>query len=406
MSGLLTLGFVAGESSGDQLGAALITALRARVPQLHCFGVCGPAMRAAGCEAWADSHTLAVMGLIEPIRHLPRLARLRRRLHHRFLQERPHAFIGIDAPAFNLGLAAGLKAAGLTTIQYVSPQVWAWRQGRVHGIGRACDLVLCLYPFEPGFYARHGVRAVFVGHPLADQVPLDPDRQGSRAALGLAGTDTVVALLPGSRLGEVQRLGEDFLRAAAWLHARHPAVFVAPMASAAVRQVFEAQRSAVAPGLALTLLDGRAREALAAADAVLVASGTATLEALLAKRPMVVAYRFSALTAFLVRRLGLIKVRYFSQPNLLCERPLVPEFAQEQVTATALGQSLLDQLQDVAGRAVLEQAFRRVHEQLRVNGADRAAQAVLGLLQQTGGLEAGAVPGGGLGPGPGAGAGA
>ena len=384
MPGPLTIGFVAGESSGDQLGAALITALRARLPQLRCLGVCGPAMQAAGCEAWADSHELAVMGLIEPIRHLPRLARLRRMLRRRFLQERPQAFIGIDAPAFNLGLAARLKAAGLTTVQYVSPQVWAWRQGRVHDIGRACDLVLCLYPFEPDFYARHGVRAAFVGHPLADQVPLDPDRAGARAALGLAVTDTVVALLPGSRVGEVQRLGADFLRAAAWVHARRPAVFAAPMAAPAVRRVFEGQRAGIAPALPLTVLDGRAREVLAAADAVLVASGTATLEALLAKRPMVVAYRFSALTAFLARRLGLVKVRYFSLPNLLCEQPLVPEFLQEQVTGAALGSALLGQLEDAAGRTALEQAFRHVHERLRVNGADCAAQAVLGLLQQTG----------------------
>jgi lipid-A-disaccharide synthase len=206
----LAVGIVAGESSGDQLGAALIAALRERVPNVRCFGVAGPKMIAAGCESWAAADELAVMGLTEVLRHLPRLLRLRASLLKRFAADRPHVFVGIDAPEFNLGLAKRLKQRGVRTVQYVSPQVWAWRQGRVRTIGRACDLVLCLLPFETEFYARHGVRAVFVGHPLADQIPLEVDCLAARRALGIDTAATVIALLPGSRMGEVQRIWEDF----------------------------------------------------------------------------------------------------------------------------------------------------------------------------------------------------
>jgi lipid-A-disaccharide synthase len=378
----LVIGLVAGESSGDTLGAALLTALRARVGAVRAFGIAGPKMRAAGCEVWADSHELAVMGLIEPLTHLPRLFALRRRLVRQFRQARPRVFVGIDAPAFNIGLEAQLRAQGIPTVQYVSPQVWAWRQGRVRSIAAACDLVLCLFPFETDFYQRHGVRAEFVGHPLADQIPLTTDRAAARAALSLPPAATLIALLPGSRVGEVQRLGEDFLRAAQWLQQQRAEVkFIAPMASPRVREVFAAQRARVAPNLAVQLFDGQAQQALIAADAVLVASGTATLETLLTRRPMVVAYRFSAVTAFLLRRLGLVKVQHFSQPNLLTGQSLVPEFLQEAVKGEDLGRALLQQLADTDGRGHLEAEFRKVHERLRVGAADRAAQAILELLQ-------------------------
>jgi lipid-A-disaccharide synthase len=373
----LNVGIVAGESSGDQLGAALIEALRARVPQLNCFGVAGPKMIAAGCEAWASAEELAVMGFTEPLRHLPRLWRLRSMLYDRFLKMRPAVFIGIDAPAFNLGLAKKLRAKGLKTVQYVSPQVWAWRQGRVRTIGAACDLVLCLLPFETDFYSRHGVAAVFVGHPLADQIPLEVDRAAARAALGLP-AGTVIALLPGSRLGEVERLGRDFIGAAQWLASRRPQFrFVSPMASSRVRTVMERFVAEAGATSLIHLLDGQAQRALAAADAVIVASGTATLETLLSSRPMVVAYRVSSLTAFLLRSLGLVKVPYFSQPNLLVGRRAVPELFQEQVSAPALGAALLEELENVQHVAELQQEFRRVHESLRRGGADRAASAIL-----------------------------
>jgi lipid-A-disaccharide synthase len=374
---------VAGESSGDQLGAALIVALRSRVPQLRCAGVAGPLMQAAGCEPWAQARELAVMGLVEPLKHLPRLIRLRRSLRARFAAEPPDVFIGVDAPAFNLGLAKALKQAGLTTVQYVSPQVWAWRQGRVRRIRQAYDLVLCVLPFEVEFYERHGVRALFVGHPLADQIPLDVDRSLARHELGVAADVPLVALLPGSRLGEVERLGTDFIAAARWVQARrHSVQFIAPMASGEVRSIFERQMRG-SGWSAVRIVDGQAQRVLSAADAALVASGTATLEALLCRRPMVVAYRFAPLTAWVARRLGLVKVQYFSQPNLLAGRGLVPEFLQEQVTPEALGAALLDALEDDAHRAVLEEEFRRVHERLRLGGAERAATAVLELIDES-----------------------
>jgi lipid-A-disaccharide synthase len=379
----LRIGIVAGESSGDQLGAALIAALRARVPDVQCFGVAGPKMIAAGCEAWAAADELAVMGLTEVLHHLPRLLRLRASLIERFRAARPHVFVGIDAPEFNLGLAKRLKGEGFKTVQYVSPQVWAWRQGRVRTIGKACDLVLCLLPFETEFYSRHGVEAVFVGHPLADQIPLEVDREGARSALGIDAAATVVALLPGSRMGEVERLGADFAGAAAWIAARRPDTqFIAPMASNRVRAAFERQIAAVAAAPRIRVLDGQAHRTLAAADAVIVASGTATLETLLSSRPMVVAYRLGAVTAFLLRRLGLVKVPYFSQPNLLVGRRLVPEFFQEEVNGAALGSALLRQLEDREYADELRREFRRVHEVLRRDGAERAASAILECVRR------------------------
>jgi lipid-A-disaccharide synthase len=374
----LTVGIVAGESSGDTLGAALISALLAVVPGVRFVGVAGPQMMALGCEAWAHSEELAMMGFTEPLLHLPRLLKLRSMLIRRFVAMRPDVFVGIDAPAFNLGLEKRLKAQGLKTVQYVSPQVWAWRQGRVRTIGRACDLVLCLLPFETEFYARHGVRAEFVGHPLADQIPLEVDRVCARRALAIDDGATVVALLPGSRMGEVERLGRDFAAAAAWIAERRSDVqFIAPMASARVRAAFEARIAALPAGPRIALLDGRSHECLAAADAVIVASGTATLETLLSGRPMVVAYRLSAMTAFLLRTFGLVKVPYFSQPNLLVGRRLVPEFFQEEVSGAALGTALLREIENPQHVSELTREFRRVHEVLRRGGAERAAAAIL-----------------------------
>ncbi len=377
----LTVGVVAGEASGDNLGAALIEALRARVPRLRVVGVAGPRMRAAGCEVLADADELALMGLTEILRHLPRLVSLRRRVRDALLELRPDVFVGIDAPEFNLGLERQLKAAGLRTVQYVSPQVWAWRQGRVRTIGRSTDLVLCLLPFEPKFYAEHGVRALFVGHPLADQFPLEPDRAGARQQLGFAAAETLVALLPGSRLGEVSRLGEDFAGAAAWIQQRRPGTrFVAPMASPAVRARFEQALRTVAPGLPgpdVLLLDGQARLALAAADVVLVASGTATLETLLSKRPMVVAYRLAATTFFMLKHLGLVKVQHVAQPNLLLGERAIPELLQGEVRPESLGAAVLEQLDASRRGGELERRFLQVHQALRRDGAGLAAEAIL-----------------------------
>ncbi len=376
----LTVGVVAGEASGDTLGAALIEALRAREPQLRVVGVAGPRMRAAGCEVLADADELALMGLTEILRHLPRLLALRRRVRDAMLALRPDVFVGIDAPEFNLGLQRQLKAAGLRTVQYVSPQVWAWRQGRVRTIGRATDLVLCLLPFEPRFYAEHGVRALFVGHPLADQFPLEPDRAGARRELGFDADETLVALLPGSRLGEVSRLGDDFAGAAAWILRQRPGTrFVAPMASAAVRARFEQALRTASPEVDVRLLDGQARVALAAADVVLVASGTATLETLLSKRPMVVAYRLAGTTFFLLKRLGLVKVQHVAQPNLLLGERAIPELLQDEVRPETLGAAVLAQLDASRRGGDLERRFLEVHHSLRQGGAALAARAILEL---------------------------
>jgi lipid-A-disaccharide synthase len=383
----LRVAIVAGETSGDALGAALIGALCERSGPIEFRGVAGPAMRAAGCVALAQADELAVMGLIDPLKHLPRLLRLRSMLIDRIGEWRPDVFIGIDAPAFNLGLAGRFKALGIATVQYVSPQVWAWRPGRVRKIARRCGLVLCLLPFEPEFYRSHAVRAEFVGHPLADQIPLVPDRPAARAALGLDAREPALALLPGSRVGEVARLAPAFLATAIELAARRPGLqLLAPMANAAVRAEFEralASAAAAAP-LKLHVLDGQARVALTAADAALVASGTASLEALLCRCPMVVAYRLGAVTALLVRTLRLVRLPYFSLPNLLAGEALVPEFFQEAVTSAHLSQALERALDDSARREYLQRAFLQVHESLRAGGAARAAEAVLQLLRDKG----------------------
>ena len=378
------IGMVAGEASGDNLGGALIRALQGRTPGARYFGVAGPRMTEAGCEAWVPSDALSIMGLAEILKHLPRLLRLRRDLVARLLAARPDVFVGIDSPEFNLRVARKLKAQGVPTVQYVSPQVWAWRQGRVRTIGRSVDLVLCLLPFESAFYDAHSVRAVFVGHPLADRVPLESDPLPARAALGLSPDAQVVAVLPGSRGAEVAKLGAPFAATLAWLKSRRPEIeFVAPMANAHARSLFERALAAHAPGVQVRLVDGRAEEALTAADAVLVASGTATLETALVKRPMVVAYRVAPLTGWLLREMKLVKTDYFSQPNLLAGRRLVPEFFQEQVRPDTLGPAVLEQLER-PDRAELVAAFTDIHRMLRRDASARAADAVMELLSARG----------------------
>lgn len=376
----LRIGLVAGEASGDTLGAALIAAIRERHPDAVFFGVGGPKMQAAGCDVWEPADALAVMGLTEILKHLPRLLRLRSNLRARFLAAKPDVFIGIDSPEFNLGLERQLKRAGLKTVQYVSPQVWAWRQGRVKTIGESCDLVLCLLPFEPPFYAEHRVRAEFVGHPLADQIPMQVDRAAARRELGLSPDARVLALLPGSRRGEVERLGADFAAAARALAARVPGLqVIAPMASRSIGDLFRKLANSDSGGSSIRILDGQARTALAACDVAIVASGTATLETALSKRPMVVAYRLGAVTAFLLRRFGLVKVAHFSQPNLLAGRGIVHEYFQEQVTGDALASAAGDWLREPARVAQLEAEFVRIHQQLKVGGASLAAAHILAL---------------------------
>ena len=394
----LKVGLVAGEASGDTLGADLIQALRRQAPDARFFGVAGPKMQGAGCETWEPSESLAVMGLFEIVRDLPRLLRLRARIRARFLEARPDVFVGIDSPEFNLRLARDLRAAGIPTVQYVSPQVWAWRQGRARSIHESVDLVLCLLPFEKRFYDGHGTRAEFVGHPLADAIPMTVDRRAARRELAIEQSAAVVALLPGSRRGEVSRLGAAFAATVRWLSAQRPQLqFIAPMASAAARGIFSQALARHAPGLRVTLIDGQAQTALIAADVVLVASGTASLEAALCRRPMVVVYRLGAMTAWILRRLNLVKVRFFAQPNLLADRRVVGEYFQEEIVPETIGAELLMWLDDAQRREGLEREFARIHADLRRDAGARAAHAILALLaagsSTAGGrTSAGAVP--------------
>jgi lipid-A-disaccharide synthase len=386
------IALVAGEASGDLLGAGLITQLRERFPGAEFAGVGGPQMRAAGFSAWHDCSELAVMGLAEVLRHLPRLLRLRRTVRARLLAWKPDVFIGIDAPDFNLGLERGLKQRGIRTVHYVSPSVWAWRAGRAAKIGRSADRVLCLFPMEPPIYAQHGVDARFVGHPLADALPLHPDRFKAREALGLPLGAPVLALLPGSRLGEIARLGGVFLEAAARAAEATPDLrILVPAANPACRSALE--RLLEGPALAalpapqrdalrtrLLLLDGRAHEAMIAADVVLLASGTATLEALLAKRAMVVAYRISGLTYAIVRGLKLMKTDRYSLPNALAGEALVPELMQADCTAENLAREVLAWLHDPQRMANLQPRFEAIHHELKRDASARAAEAVAELL--------------------------
>jgi lipid-A-disaccharide synthase len=377
----LRFALAAGEASGDTLGAGLIEALRAQAPNAEFVGLAGPKMIAAGCEPWYRSEEIAVMGFFEVLPHLRRILALRRELIARIERGQVDAFIGIDAQDFNKPAAAALKRAGIKTVQYVSPQVWAWRQSRAATIRDAVDLVLCLLPFEPKFYEAYGVNAKFVGHPLADAIPESVDKAAARAALGLPADKPVLAILPGSRRSEVSRLAAPFMATAAWLKRERPDLVVAvALASDATADLF---REATA-GLDLqgaALIPRRAGEVLAAADAVLTASGTASLEALLTKRPMVVAYKMVPLTYWLVRRLGVAKLPYFSLPNLLAGRALVPEFVQGQVRPEVLGPAVLGALDGTRLPHGWYDAFADIHRRLRCGASASAAREVLALVR-------------------------
>lgn len=373
----MRIGLVAGEASGDLLGAGLIRAIRQRIPEASFEGVAGPLMQAEGCQVLEDSEMLAVMGLVEPLKVLPSLLRLRRDLVNRWTDNPPDVFVGIDAPEFNLGLEFRLKQAGVRTVQYVSPQVWAWRQRRVMKIGRAVDRVLCLLPFEKDFYDRHGVPADVVGHPLADRLPAVIDRSAERDSLGL-GEGPVVAILPGSRAGEVARLGGVFAQTASRLEGEIENIsFVAPMANAKAHRVFTEQLERFAPGLNVMLLDGDAPSAIVAADVVLLASGTASLQTALLQRPMVSAYKVAAGTYFLARLLRLLKVSHFTMPNLLTSEPLVPEFLQYDATPEALSAAVAGLLEDKARRRHIEAEFSKLQAELGLNADERAAESVI-----------------------------
>lgn len=378
---MLRIGIVANEASGDILGAALAREIRKRVPEVRFVGVAGPRMQEEGCETLFAMERLSVMGLMEVLGQLRELLGLRRELVRYFVENPPDVFIGVDAPDFNLGLERRLRGAGIRTVHMVSPTVWAWRPGRVKSIRRSVDLMLSVFPFEETFLREHGVPARYVGHPLADEIPIEIDRDGARRALGLPRAGSILALLPGSRMGEVERLAGPFIETAArCLAARPDLLFVVPLVNARLRERFSQVLAQLAPDLPITLVDGRSREVLAAADVVLTASGTATLETLLTKRPMVVAYRVHPISYHLVKQLGLVKVPYIAMANLLAEKDLAPEFIQDRCRADLLAPAVLAFLDDAERVAEIQAEYRRIHLWLRQDAAASAAQAVLDLL--------------------------
>jgi len=372
------LAMVAGEASGDLLASLLMGGVRARWPQAATFGIGGPRMTAQGFQAWWPSDKLAVRGYFEVLRHYREIAGIRNALGERLLQRRPDAFIGVDAPDFNLGLAQRLREAGQRTIQFVCPSIWAWRAGRVKKIARAVDHVLCVFPFEPEILARGGVAATFVGHPLADEIPLQPPRAASRLALGLRDTDTVVAVLPGSRRSEIEAIAPLFLQAASCLHARRPGLRYLLPAAHGMRATLEPMVVRLAADVPLTLLDGRSHEALAACDVTLIASGTATLEAALFKRPMVIAYRMNAWSYQIMNRMRLQP--WIGLPNILCREFVVPELLQGDATPDALALSLAQWLDSPQRREAASARFLEIHHLLRRDTARTATDAIAQIL--------------------------
>ncbi len=379
MSQSLRIGIVAGEASGDILGAGLIEALRRRFPDLEVEGIGGDLMIAAGCRSLYPLERLSVMGLVEVLGRLPELMGIRRHLRNHFTATRPHLFIGIDAPDFTLNLEGALRRAGIPTVHYVSPSVWAWRRKRVFKILQTTHLMLTLFPFEARFYRENGQRVCFVGHPLASQIPRQPDTAEARAQLGLAVEDEVVALLPGSRGGELKYLARPFLETARWLKQRRPQLrFVLPAANESRLQTLRELIDTEFADLQVELYLKQSRTLMQAADVILIASGTATLEAMLLKKPMVVAYRMAGLTHRILSRL--IKSRFISLPNLLADAPLVPEVLQDEVRPEVLGSLLLQQLEDPAHAAMLRERFAEIHDALNCDADERAAEAIVQLL--------------------------
>lgn len=381
-----TIAIIAGEVSGDILGAGLIHALKARYPNAKFIGIGGERMIAEGFETLFDMEELSVMGLVEVLKHLPRLLKIRRSIIEQLSALKPDIFIGIDAPDFNLDVELKLKQQGIKTIHYVSPSVWAWRQKRVYKIAAATNLVLAFLPFEKAFYDRFNVPCRFIGHTMADAIPLKPNRDDACQLLNLDPAQRYVAMLVGSRGSEVEFLSEPFLQTAQLLHQRYPDVkFLVPLINQKRRQQFEQIKQRVAPELDMILLDGNARAAMITAEATLLASGTAALEAMLCKSPMVVGYRMKPFTYFLAKRL--VKTKYVSLPNLLADEMLVPELIQEDCNPTNLAEKLSLYLSEdksaVQNRHVLLQRFAELHQMIQCNADQQAAQAVIDLLESS-----------------------
>ncbi|MEF8712933.1 MAG: lipid-A-disaccharide synthase [Accumulibacter sp.] len=380
-AGMLRIAMVAGEASGDLLASQLIQALQARLPNAVFYGVGGPKMLGLGFDAWHPLEKLSVRGYVEVLRHYREIAGIRADLKRRLLADPPDVFIGVDAPDFNLGLEKALKQRGIATIHYVSPSIWAWRGGRIRKIGAAVARVLALFPFEPAIYQKQGIPVSYVGHPLADMLPVEDERDSARALLGLPLLAAIFALLPGSRQSELQYMADTFIETALRIHVEIPdALFLVPLATRETRLLFEAAlHRCQAQERPIRLLFGHAHQAMMAADVVLVASGTATLEAALLKRPMVIAYKMAPLSWWLMQRIGGY-LPYCGLPNVLAGRFIVPEFIQDDATPDNLAQALLNLYADKTVCDGLKAQFRALHLQLRQNAAEKAALAVIGCL--------------------------
>lgn len=373
---------VAGEASGDLLAAPVIGALRQRLPDLRCAGIAGDRMIDAGAEAWWHVHELSVRGYAEVLRELPRLLRMRSALRARLLAERPAAVVGVDSPDFNLRLEMQLRAAGVPTVHYVSPSIWAWRPKRIEKVRRAADRVLLVFPFEQKIYEEAGIPATYVGHPLASVIPAQADSAAARARLGVDAAEPVIALLPGSRRAEVQHIGPAFVEAAALMHRREPRLrFLLPVAEPRLRDLLApAMQAAGAAGQRIALVDGRSHDCLEAADGVLVASGTATLEAALFGKPMVIAYRMPAASYWLMRQMG--TVAFIGLPNILAGEALVPELIQDEATPQRLSDALLAILGDRPRCERLRERFAAMHESLKRDTPRLAAEAILATVKR------------------------
>lgn len=382
----LRIVLLAGEESGDILGSTLLESLRKRYPNAIFRGVAGPRMQAAGCRPMESIEALSLFGISEVVSQLPRLLKLRKELCQRILDWQPDVFIGIDAPSFNLGLEKRLKIAGIPTVHYVSPTVWAWRQGRVKGIKDSVDLMLTLFPFEADFYSNNDVDVTFVGHPLADQLPIEPDRDAACDLLSLSKSKRYVAVLPGSRRSEASRLSAPFIETMHWLSQRMPDVgFIVPLANNAVREIFESEMTRHdTDHLHIYCLHGQSHEAMTAADAVLLASGTAALEACLLKRPTVAAYRLSPFTYWLFADMGMVKVANVTLPNNLAAHPIVAEFIQDQATAECMGPQLYRWLSRPETTSPIIEECKKIHSRLRLNASELAADAIANLIDRKG----------------------
>lgn len=376
----LTVALVAGETSGDILGAGLIRSLKKHHPNIQFVGIAGPQMQAEGCKAWYEMEELSVMGIVEVLGRLRRILAIRRDITKRLIELKPDIFIGIDAPDFNLSLEGKLKQAGIKTIHYVSPSVWAWKQKRVFKIKRNTNLILAFLPFEKAFYDKFDVPCRFIGHKMADDIPLEPDQTAMRQQLGIPLDCQCLALLPGSRHAEVTLLSEPFLKAAQLLRDKFPDLhIVVPLANEKRRQEFERIKTEIAPQLNVQLLDGHAREAMIASNAAILASGTVALECMLAKCPMVVGYKMKAFTFWLAKKL--IKTPYVSLPNILAGKEIVPELLQHDCTPENIANHVLPFLE--SDNTELKATFLALHKQIRCNADEQAAQAVLDVLEDS-----------------------